>query len=341
VGVWQRAWHRWSRQIGIDLGTANTVVHVRGRGIVLREPSVVVIDRESGEVMAAGAEARQMLGKTPPGIAPVRPLKDGVIADFEIAEAMLREFLRRVHRRRALIPGAAAIAVPSGVTQVEQRAVRDAALRAGVREARLIEGTLAAALGAGLPVWDASGSMIVDIGGGTSEVAVIALNGVAAGRAIRVAGDEMDEGIASYLQQEFSLEVGIAAAERVKLEIGSACSVDGDERATVVRGRDVVSGLPKAVEVSSAQVREAIGPAATQIAETVVATLEETPPELAGDIMQRGITLTGGGALLHGMDRLIQRVAGMPVRVADDPLACVALGAGQALERLAEVFVAL
>jgi rod shape-determining protein MreB len=330
--LWRRLWHRYSRDIGMDLGTANTLVHVRGKGIVLNEPSVVLIDQTDGQVLAVGAEAKQMLGRTPPNIEAVRPLKDGVIADFEIAEAMLRYFVHRVHRRRALVHPKIVIGVPSGVTDVERRAVRDAVLRAGAEDAFVIEEPMAAAIGAGLPVWEPRGSMAVDIGGGTSEVAVIALNGVVAGRSVRVAGDEIDEAIVTYMHHEFNLAIGTPTAEYVKIEIGSAYPLDGDDLVTVARGRDLLTGLPRSVEVSSAHVREAIADPIQGIVDAIIATLEETPAELSADILDRGIVLTGGGALLRGMDQLLAERTEMPVRLAEDPLTCVVIGAGLALE---------
>jgi rod shape-determining protein MreB len=336
MGLLRRLLPRSACQIAIDLGTANTLVHLRGKGIVLREPSVVAVESASGAVLEVGEKAKQMLGKTPPGIRAVRPLKDGVIADFEAAEALLRHFLDRVRRRRMWpVPAVVAIAVPSGVTEVERRAVRDAALRAGADEVRLIEETLAAAIGAELPVWEASGRMVVDIGGGSSAVAVISLNAVASRRSIRVAGDEIDEAVVAYLQREFSLAIGTTAAERVKLQVGSAWPRNGDERTTEVRGRDLATGLPRAAVVSSGQIREAMARPLREIAEAVREALEETPPELGTDIMQAGILLTGGGALLPGMDLLLQHQGGMPVKVAESPLTCVVLGAGRALQERA------
>jgi rod shape-determining protein MreB len=258
MGIWRRLLAKRSREIGIDLGTANTLVHVRGKGVVLNEPSVVVVDQSNGAILAVGAEAKAMLGRTPANIKAVRPLKDGVIADFDIAEAMLRYFMQRVHRRRTLVHPIVVIGIPSGVTEVERRAVRDAILRAGAREAFLIEEPMAAAIGAGLPVAEPTGSMVVDIGGGTTEVAVISLNGVVAGRSERVGGDEIDEAIVSYLHHEFNLAIGLPSAEQLKLDIGCAYPLDGDHRIAVARGRDLLTGLPKSVEVTSPQVREAI-----------------------------------------------------------------------------------
>ncbi len=341
MSIWRRICSCCSRDIAVDLGTANTLVHVRGKGIVLNEPSVVVVDQTTGQVLAVGAEAKRMLGRTPTNIEAIRPLKDGVIADFEISEAMLRYFIYRVHRRRTLVHPKVVIGIPSGVTDVERRAVRDASLRAGAREAFIIEEPMAAAIGAGLPVWEPRGSMIVDIGGGTSEVAVISLNGVVTGRSIRVGGDEVDEAIVTYMHHEFNLAIGVPTAERIKIAVGSAYPMNEDTWVTVARGRDLLTGLPKSVEITAPHVREAISVPVQGIIEAIKLTLERTPPELSADIMDRGIMLTGGGALLRGIDRLLEEDTEMPVRVAEDPLACVAIGAGRALEnpeRFAECF---
>ena len=345
MGLWRRLFSGHPRDIAIDLGTANTLVHVQGKGVVLREPSVVAVDRSNGAVLAVGTEAKRMLGRTPPNISAVRPLKDGVIADFDVAETMLRHFVHRVHRQRTLSHPTIVIGIPSGVTEVERRAVRDATVRAGARQVLLIEEPIAAAIGAGLPISEPTGCMVVDIGGGTSEVAVIALNGAVAGRSVRVAGDELDEAVVAFMFHEFNLAIGPATAEAIKIEIGSACPPNGDDQQTAVaRGRDLLTGLPKAVEVSAAQVREAIVGPLSGIVEAIRQTLEDTPPEISGDIMQQGIVLTGGGALLRGIDRFIARDTEMPVRVAEDPLTCVVMGAGRALEewqQFAEAFVKL
>jgi len=341
MSLWRYVWSRCSRDIAVDLGTANTLVHVRGKGIVLNEPSVVAVDKTTGEVLAVGTEAKRMLGRTPANIEAVRPLKDGVIADFEISEAMLRYFIYRVHRRRTLVHPKIVIGIPSGVTDVERRAVRDATLRAGAREAYVIEEPMAAAIGAGLPVWEPRGSMVVDIGGGTSEVAVIALNGIVAGRSIRVGGDEVDEAIVTYMHHEFNLAIGVPTAEQVKIAVASAYPMNEDGLVAVARGRDLLTGLPKSVEVSSPHVREAISVPVQGIVEAIKQTLEATPAELSADIMDRGIMLTGGGALLRGIGRLHEIDTEMPVRVAEDPLACVVIGAGRALDapqRFAECF---
>jgi len=341
--IWRQLWSRYSRDVAIDLGTANTLVHVRGRGVVLNEPSVVAVDRTTGRVLSVGAEAKRMLGRTPANIEAVRPLKDGVIADFEIAEAMLRYFIQRVHRRRALVHPSMVLGIPSGVTEVERRAVRDAALRTGAREAFLIEEPMAAAIGAGLPVWEAAGNMVVDIGGGTSEVAVISLNRIVAGRSIRIAGDEIDEAIITFMHHEYNLAIGVPTAERLKLEIGSAHPFEGEEDlVTVIAGRDLLTGLPKSLEVSAPEFREAIAEPVTGIVDAIRATLEATPAELSSDVMEHGIVLTGGGALLRGIDLLLTRETEMPVRSAEHPLSCVVEGAGRALEdpeRFAEAFL--
>ena len=334
MGLWRSLWAKSSREIAIDLGTANTLAHVRGKGVVLNEPSVVAVDRTTGAVIAVGAEAKSMLGRTPEHIEAIRPLKDGVIADFEIAEAMLRHFLHRVYQRRALIHPTVAMGVPSGVTEVERRAVRETTLRAGARDALLIEEPMAAAIGAGLPVSSAKGSMVVDIGGGTTEVAVIALNGMVAERSERIAGDEMDEAIVEYLHHEVNLAIGLPSAEQLKLDIGCAYPLDGNSRMAVARGRDLLTGLPKSVEVSSPQIQEAISQPVNGIADAIRATLEGIPAELAADIIESGIVLTGGGALLRGIDRLLAESIDMPVRVAEDPLSCVVIGAGRALAEL-------
>jgi len=343
--ILRHLWSRYSRDMGIDLGTANTLVHVRGRGIVLNEPSVVAVDRTTGKILAVGAQAKRMLGRTPANIEAVRPLKDGVIADFEISEAMVRYFIHRVHRRRTLVHPRAVVGIPSGVTEVERRAVRDAILRAGARDAFLIEEPMAAAIGAGLPVWEPAGNMVVDIGGGTSEVAVIALNGVVAGRSVRIAGDEIDEAIITFLHHEYNMAIGVATAENVKLAIGSAYPFEGDsEVVTVAAGRDLLTGLPRSLEISAPEIREAIAEPVAGIVEAIRLTLEATPAEISSDIMDRGIVVTGGGALLRGIDLLLAEDTSMPVRVAEHPQTCVVEGTGRALEdpdRFAEAFIPL
>ena len=329
--AWRSFFSRFSRDMGVDLGTANTLVHVRGKGILLREPSVVAVENESRRVLAVGEEAKRMLGRTPENIVAIRPLKDGVIADFEITEHMLKHFIQKVHRRSTLVHPTVLIGIPSGVTEVERRAVRDATLRAGAREALLIQEPMAAAIGAGLAVAEPVGSMIVDIGGGTTEVAVISMGGVVASNSIRVAGDEIDEAIVEHVRYEYNLLIGDRTAEQIKIEIGSACPV-GKEELMTVRGRDLMTGLPKSVKVTSSEIRRAIEKPVSVIADAVRITLEKTPPELAADIMERGIALAGGGALLRGIERRIERETGIPVHLVEDPLSCVVLGTGKALE---------
>ncbi|MBC7529539.1 MAG: rod shape-determining protein [Chthonomonadaceae bacterium] len=324
---------RFSRDMGIDLGTANTLVHVRGRGILLREPSVVAVDRDTRKVLAVGEEAKRMLGRTPGSIIAIRPLKDGVIADFEQTEKMIRYFIDKINRRGFLFAPRVVIGVPSGVTEVEERAVREAAKKAGAREVFIIEEPFAAAIGAGLPVAEPTGSMIVDIGGGTTEVAVISLGGIVTSRSIRVAGDELDEAITSYVRRAYNLYIGDRTAEEAKFEIGSAYAT-GPERTMDVRGRDLISGLPRSATISSTEIREAIADPISAIVEAVKVTLEGTPPELAADIYERGIVLAGGGALLEGLDLLLNRETSMPVHIAPDPLSCVVLGTGIMLENL-------
>jgi rod shape-determining protein MreB len=324
----------FSRDLGIDLGTANTLVHVRGKGIVISEPSVVAIDKRSKEVKAVGAEAKAMVGKTPANIIAVRPLKDGVIADFDVVEKMLKYFIDKAHERSfgMISPRPrVVVGVPSGVTQVEMRAARDAALNANARDAFVVEEPMAAAIGAGLPVDEPMGSMVVDIGGGTTEVAVISLGGIVINHSIRTAGDEIDEAIMQFARREYNLLIGERMAERAKIVAGSAYPLD-EEIKVVLRGRDLLTGLPKAVEVSSVELREGIaGPVNTIVAE-VRAALEETPPELVADIMEYGIMLCGGGAQLLGLDKRIAAETKMPVHIADDPLSCVARGAGKMVE---------
>jgi len=322
---------RFSRDLGIDLGTANTLVHVRGRGILLREPSVVAIEKESRKVLAVGEEAKRMLGRTPGTIVAIRPLKDGVIADFDQTEKMLRYFISKVQRRSMWTSPKVVIGIPSGITEVEERAVKEAARKAGAKEAYTIEEPMAAAIGAGLPVAEPTGSMVVDIGGGTTEVAVISLGGIVTSRSVRVAGDEMDESIVSYVRRTYNLFIGERTAEEVKFEIGSAYCLNG-ERTMQVRGRDLVSGLPRCATISSSEIREAIQEPVNAIVEAVKLTLESCPPELASDIMERGIVLAGGGALLEGLDELLARETAMPVHVATDPLSCVVVGTGRVLE---------
>jgi rod shape-determining protein MreB and related proteins len=330
------------RDMAVDLGTANTLVYVRGRGVLVDEPSVVAIDETTGRLVAVGHDAKRMLGRTPEEITVIRPLQDGVIADFEATEQMLRHFIALVHRRRYLAKPRMVVCVPSGITAVEQRAVKEAAYQAGARRVYIIEEPMAAAIGAGLPVHRATGNMVVDVGGGTTEVAVISLGGIVTSLSVRTAGDELDRAIASWMKKEHALLLGEATAEEVKMTLGSAFpgAADGDAE---VRGRDLVSGLPRTVVVSSGEVRSALEEPVHAIVDAVRVTLDQTPPELAGDIMDRGIVLTGGGALLRGLDERLRHETGMPVHVADDPLTSVALGAGRCVEdfeALQQVFVA-
>ncbi|HEY8418269.1 MAG TPA: rod shape-determining protein [Limnochordales bacterium] len=323
----------FGRDMGIDLGTANTLVYVKGRGIVVQEPSVVAIDVETKQVLAVGEEAKRMVGRTPGSIVAVRPLQDGVIADFDVTERMLRHFISRANRRIGLFRPRVVVAVPSGVTEVEKRAVIDATLSAGAKDARLIEEPMAAAIGCGLPVQEPSGSMVVDIGGGTTEVAVISLGGIVTHRSVRVGGDELDEAIVQHVRRNYNLLIGERTAEEVKHAIGSAYPMD-DHRTMDVRGRDLVTGLPKTVTLTADEVREAMAEPISAIVEAVRVTLERTPPELAADVMERGIMLAGGGALVRGMDKLLAQETGMPIHVADDPLTCVVRGTGAVLEHL-------
>ena len=320
------------RDMAVDLGTANTLVYVRGRGIVLSEPSVVAIDERSGEVHAVGVEAKRMLGRTPGTISAIRPLKDGVIADFDVTEQMLKHFIQKVHQHRFAHPRVV-VCVPSGVTGVEKRAVEEATLNAGAREAHLIEEPMAAAIGAGLPVSEPTGNMIVDVGGGTTEVAVISLGGIVVSQSLRVGGDEMDEAIISHVKKEYKLLVGQQTAEEIKLEIGSAFDMREEFHAEV-RGRDMLTGLPKTVVLSSEEVRHALEEPVSQIIDAIRSTLDKTPPELAADIMDRGIVLAGGGALLAGLDERLRHETQMPSHLAESPLTCVAVGSGRSLEVL-------
>ncbi len=318
------------RDMAVDLGTANTLVYVRGRGIVLSEPSVVAIDSRTGEVHAVGIEAKRMLGRTPGTIQAIRPLKDGVIADFDVTEQMLRHFIQKVHQNRWAHPRVV-VCVPSGVTGVEKRAVEEACLSAGARQAYLIEEPMAAAIGAGLPVGEPTGNMVVDIGGGTSEVAVISLGGIVVSQSIRIGGDELDEAIINYVKREYKLMIGQQTAEEVKLEIGSATDLPEALEAEI-RGRDLVTGLPKTIVTSTEEIRGAIEEPLQAIIDAVKVTLDKTPPELAADIMEQGIVLAGGGALLKGLDARLNAETGMPIVIANNPLFSVALGAGQCLE---------
>jgi rod shape-determining protein MreB and related proteins len=318
------------RDMAVDLGTANTVIYVRGKGIILNEPSVVAVNMRDGRPVAVGIEAKRMIGRTPAHIEAIRPLKDGVIADFEVCETMLRHFIRKAHNHRWSKPRMV-ICVPSGITGVEQRAVQDAAEYAGARKAHIIEEPMAAAIGAGLPVQEPTGNMIVDIGGGTSEVAVISLGGIVTSQSIRVAGDEMDQAIVNYVKKEYGLAIGDRTAEEVKVTLGTAWPLEQEVHAEI-RGRDLVTGLPKTIVTSTSEIREALEEPVTAIVDAVKVTLDMTPPELAADIMDQGIMLAGGGALLNGLDNRLNDETGMPVAIAPNPLHAVAVGSGQALE---------
>lgn len=322
-----------TNDIAIDLGTANTLVYVKGQGIVLNEPSVVAVDKRTDKVLAIGIAAKEMLGRTPYEISAIRPLKDGVIADFEVSEKMLADFIRRVVKHRYLMKPRIIISVPSGITEVEKRAVRDSAENAGAREVFLLAEPMAAAIGVGLPVDQPSGSMIIDVGGGTTEIAVIALNGIVNNTSIRIAGDELDDAIIIYLKKNYNLLIGERTAEEIKCKIGSAYPLEKEETMEV-KGRDLIAGVPKTMKVSSGQIREAVAEPVTSIIEAVRQALEQTPPELASDILDRGIIMTGGGALLRGLDKRLRQETNLPVIVADDPLTCVVRGAGRCLENL-------
>lgn len=326
----------FSNDLAIDLGTANTLIYVKGRGIVMSEPSVVAVRKEARgtkKVLAVGKEAKEMLGRTPGNIEAIRPMKDGVIADFEITEAMLRYFIRKVHNRRTLVRPRIIICVPFGITEVEKRAVRESAESAGAREVYLIEEPMAAAIGAGLPITEPSGNMIVDIGGGTTEVAVISLAGIVFSRSVRVAGDKMDEAIIQHIKRNYNLLVGERTSEWIKINLGNAYP-DTEPLSMEVKGRDLVTGIPRVLQINSDEVREAIVEPVQTIIDAIKVTLERTPPELASDIVDKGIVMAGGGALLKGLDKLIREETGLPVTIAEDPLSCVVLGSGKALDEL-------
>jgi rod shape-determining protein MreB len=325
----------FANDVAIDLGTANTLVFVKGSGIVLNEPSVVAVDQTTKKVYAVGIEAKAMLGKTPDHITAVRPMKDGVIADFQITEMMLREFIRKSQKKKLFMRPRIVIAVPSGITEVEKRAVRDSAEHAGAREVFLIAEPIAAAIGVGLPVDKPSGNMIIDIGGGTTEIAVIALDGIVANSSIRVGGDELDEAIVSYVKRSYNLLIGEQTAEQIKIKIGAATKVD-PQLEMEVKGRDLVAGIPKNVKLTSDEIRDAIAEPISQIVDALKNALEQTPPELAADIVDRGIVMTGGGAMLRGLDKLLKEETNLPINVVDDPLLCVVLGAGRVLDDLHE-----
>jgi rod shape-determining protein MreB and related proteins len=320
------------RDMAIDLGTANTLVYVRGRGIVLNEPSVVAINTNTGKIVAVGIEAKRMIGRTPGNIVAVRPLKDGVIADFDVTERMLRYFIQKVHKRRHFAKPRIVVAVPSGITGVEQRAVKEAGYQAGARRVYIIEEPMAAAIGAGLPVYEPTGNMVVDIGGGTTEVAIISLGGIVTSQSVRVGGDELDQAIISFSKKEYSLMLGERTAEEIKMAIGSAYPGGEDEPHAEIRGRDLVSGLPKTIVISAEEVRRAIEEPVNSIVDAVKTTLDKCPPELSGDIMDRGIALTGGGALLKNLDERLREETGMPIHLVDNPLDSVVLGTGKCVE---------
>ena len=333
----------FSNDLAIDLGTANTLVYLKGKGIVVSEPSVVAVQKDSvgqKKVLAVGTDAKNMLGRTPGSIVAIRPMKDGVIADFDITEEMLRYFIRKIHNRKALVRPRIVICVPSGITQVEKRAVKESAESAGAREVYLIEEPMAAAIGAGLPITEASGNMIVDIGGGTTEVAVISLAGIVYAKSVRVGGDKMDEAIAQHLKRKYNLLIGERTSEEIKIQIGSAYH-EGPSTATAakadrmeVKGRDLVSGIPKTLEIGAQEIREALSEPINAIVEAVRIALERTPPELAADIVDKGIVLAGGGALLRNLDQLLREETGLPVVIAEEPLSCVVLGSGKVLDEL-------
>jgi len=325
-----------SKDLGIDLGTANTLIYVKGEGIVLREPSVVAINNDTKKVLAVGAEAKEMIGRTPGNIIAIRPLKDGVIADFDITQVMLKKFIEKVSPKSAFTSPRIVVCFPSGITEVEKRAIDEATKQAGARDVLLLEEPMAAAIGSGLPVNEPTGSMIVDIGGGTTEVAIISLGGIVTSKSLRIAGDELDQAIIAYIKKEYSLMVGERTAEKVKLELGSAFDL-GEENKMEIRGRDLITGLPKILEIKESEIREALKEPVNAIIDSIKSTLEKTPPELASDIMDKGITLAGGGALLRGLDKLISSETHMPVHIAESPLDCVALGAGKALDTLEKV----
>jgi len=322
-----------SDDLAIDLGTANTLVYVKGRGIVIDEPSVVAIDKNSGKILAVGAEAKRMLGRTPGNIIAIRPMKDGVIADFETTEKMLKHFIQRAHNRRSFVSPRIVICVPSGITQVEQRAVRDSAELAGAREVYIIEEPVAAAIGAGLPIAEAEGNMVVDIGGGTTDVAVISLAGIVYSESVKVAGDKMDEAIVNYVKRKYNLLIGEHMAERIKMEIGSAYPME-EPMSTMIKGRDLISGIPKTLVIDDSEVREALAEPISVIVNTIKVALENTPPELSGDIIDRGLVLTGGGSMVRGLDVRLREETNLPIITVDNALTSVVLGGGQVLQEL-------
>ncbi len=322
---------KMTKDMGIDLGTANTLVYIKGQGIVVREPSVVAIRYDSKSVLAVCEEAKRMIGRTPGNIVAIRPMKDGVIADFDVTQSMLSYFIQKAAAKKGVVSPRIAICVPFGVTEVEKRAIEEAARTAGAKDAFLIEEPMAAAIGAGLRVEEPEGNMVVDIGGGTTEIAIISLGGIVTAKSIRLGGDELDEAIVNYVKKEYSLAIGERTAEDVKIKIGSAYK-EGDEVEMEIRGRDLISGLPKTMQISSSEVRDALRDPVNSIIDGIKSTLEKTPPELASDIMENGIMLTGGGALLKGLDKLVKEETGMPVKIAENPLDCVAIGTGKSVE---------
>ncbi len=337
VNIFNAIWGLFSNDLAIDLGTANTLVYMKGKGIVVSEPSVVAVKTGAAgqrKVLAVGKDAKEMLGRTPGSIVAIRPMKDGVIADFDYTEEMLRYFIRKVHNRKNLVRPRIVICVPSGITQVEKRAVRESAESAGAREVYLIEEPMAAAVGAGLPITEASGNMIVDIGGGTTEVAVISLAGIVYSQSVRVGGDKMDEAIVQYMKRKYNLLIGERSAEGVKIAIGNVYAADDEVMTMEVKGRDLVSGIPKTLEINSDEIRDAMSEPVNTIVEAVRIALERTPPELAADIVDKGIVLAGGGAYLKNLDVLLREETGLPVVVAEDPLSCVVLGSGAVLDQL-------
>ncbi len=341
MGIANSIFGMFSNDLSMDLGTANTLVYVRGKGIVINEPSVVAIEKKSGQVLAVGIEAKKMLGRTPGNIVAIRPMKDGVIADFEMAEKMLRHFITKAHNRNTFVRPRIIICVPSKITQVEQRAVRDSAELAGAREVYLIEEPIAAAIGAGLPISEPAGNMVVDIGGGTTDVAVISLAGIVYSESVKIAGDKMDEAISSYVKRKYNLLIGDHMAEQVKFEIGSAYPLE-ERRTYMIKGRDLISGIPRTLVVDDSEIREALAEPISAIVNAIKVALENTPPELAGDIIDRGIVLTGGGSLIRGMDIRLREETNLPIITVEDALTTVVVGTGKALEEidlLKKVFV--
>lgn len=331
--IFNKLLNMFSNDLAVDLGTANTLIYVKGKGIVCSEPSVVAINNETKEILAVGSEAKSMLGRTPANIVAIRPMRDGVISNFEVTEKMLRYFIAKVNNKKSFVRPRIIVAVPSGVTQVEKRAVKDSAIQAGAREVYIIEEPMAAAIGAGLPIQEPSGNMIVDIGGGTTEVAVISLSGIVYANSVRVGGDEMDEAIVNYIKRNYNLLIGTSTAEKIKMEIGSAYRLE-EEMSVEIKGRDLLNGIPKTIEITDSEVREALSDAISKIVDVVKGALEKTPPELSADIVDRGIMLSGGGALLKGLDKKLSEETGLPIIVAEDPLKAVAYGAGKVLDEL-------